>query len=183
MRKVRNSKKLEIYLPYFNHYTFQSWQLQLFLMPNLSLTIFLYRFIDFLSILISCFRNYYVKRIPNSNLIFLAINNTIPKNMAHIFTTTPRAYTSEAKFKTGEPINSSLLLPCQKLELNNLSRRILTGCYNEHPLVRSHIYKNFNFLNFYSFQEHEIKDCGALATNLKVSVVIMCVPFLLFTLG
>lgn len=71
--------------------------------------------------------------------------------MKHTFTTTPQAYTSEAKFKTGEPINSSLLLPCQKLKLNNLSRRILTGCYNEHPLVRYHDFKKCNLFNFLFF--------------------------------
>ncbi|XP_018566720.1 voltage-dependent calcium channel subunit alpha-2/delta-3 isoform X2 [Anoplophora glabripennis] len=95
-------------------------------------------------------RNYYVKKIPYSNLIFVAINNTM-KDTKFSFSTAPRQITKEPIF-TQQQMNSTLL-PCQKLELNNLSRRHLTGCYNEHPL------------------EHEIIDCGR-ASYIKINLFL-----------
>lgn len=84
-------------------------------------------------------RNYYVKKIPRSNLLFVAINVTSPKGPEK-YTTDPIKITEEANFDA-EYINTTLL-PCQKLYLNNMHRRRLTGCYNDHPM------------------EHEIIDCG-----------------------
>ncbi|KAG5870579.1 Voltage-dependent calcium channel subunit alpha-2/delta-3 [Gonioctena quinquepunctata] len=96
-------------------------------------------------------RNYYVKRIPNSNLIFVAINNTVPLVNKKKISTDPVAITLEPVFEM-HTINTTLL-PCQKLNLNNLSRRRLTGCYNEHPL------------------EHEIVDCGR-GTSIRINLFI-----------
>nr|XP_023018198.1 voltage-dependent calcium channel subunit alpha-2/delta-3-like [Leptinotarsa decemlineata] len=97
-------------------------------------------------------RNYYVKRIPNSNLIFVAINNTLIEENKRIISTDPVAITLEPEFEYWS-INTTLL-PCQKLNLNNLSRRRLTGCYNEHPL------------------EHEIIDCGR-ASLLRENLILV----------
>ncbi|XP_057657497.1 voltage-dependent calcium channel subunit alpha-2/delta-3 [Diorhabda carinulata] len=97
-------------------------------------------------------RNYYVKRIPKSNLIFVAINTSIPKSEGESYSTKPRRITEEANFAY-DFINTTLL-PCQKLNLNNLSRRRLTGCYNNHPL------------------EKEIVDCGR-GVIMKVSTIFL----------
>lgn len=73
------------------------------------------------------FRNYYIKKIPHSNLLFVAINETMPKPLnVRPITTSPRKIIYDESFDYS----------CQKLELNNLARRRLAGCYNEHPLVR-----------------------------------------------
>ncbi|KAJ8923671.1 hypothetical protein NQ315_010251, partial [Exocentrus adspersus] len=96
-------------------------------------------------------RNYYVKRIPFSNLIFVAINNTISKDTSHYYTTSPVRITEKPEFLI-DYMNFTLL-PCQKLELNNLPRRRLTGCYNEHPL------------------EREIKDCGR-SSGIKINLLL-----------
>ncbi|XP_028138725.2 voltage-dependent calcium channel subunit alpha-2/delta-3 [Diabrotica virgifera virgifera] len=97
-------------------------------------------------------RNYYVKRIPYSNLIFVAINKSIPQNIEP-YTTDPIIITEQANFEY-DFINYTLL-PCQKLVLNTLSRRRLTGCYNEHPL------------------EKDIKDCGRAAPTRATSVMLL----------
>lgn len=91
--------------------------------------------IKIVTILLICctLRNYYVKKIPYSNLIFVAINNTIKKNSNLYFNTEPKQITDEPVFQL--KYMNTTLLPCKKLDLNNLPRRRLTGCYNEHPLV------------------------------------------------
>ncbi|CAG9816684.1 unnamed protein product [Phaedon cochleariae] len=97
-------------------------------------------------------RNYYVKRIRNTNLILVAINNTKIKYENVVISTNPVAITVQARYES-DTINTTLL-PCQKRNLNNLERRRLKGCYNEHPL------------------EHEIIDCGR-AIPLKVNIALL----------
>ncbi|XP_018322592.1 voltage-dependent calcium channel subunit alpha-2/delta-3 isoform X2 [Agrilus planipennis] len=70
-----------------------------------------------------------VPRECSSNLLMVAIRATSQCS---------KCYTVEEK----EVYYNITDFPCHKLYLNNLSRRRLTGCYNEHPL------------------EHEIKACG-----------------------
>ncbi|KAJ8926857.1 hypothetical protein NQ314_020708, partial [Rhamnusium bicolor] len=77
-------------------------------------------------------RNYYVKRIPYSNLIFVAINSTVMQNKRIFSTTNPKRITEEPVFQIN--YMNTTLLPCKKLELSNLTTGRLTGCYNEHPL-------------------------------------------------
>ncbi|CAG9855322.1 unnamed protein product [Phyllotreta striolata] len=101
-------------------------------------------------------RNYYVKRIPKSNLIFVAVNASLLKGLAK-YTTEPTPITEEANFEA-EYINTTLL-PCQKLYLNTMHRRRLSGCYNEHPL------------------EHEIIDCGK-ATLAKAANTLLLIPII-----
>lgn len=83
------------------------------------------------------FRNYYIKRIPYSNLYFIGINKHGKKDTSVYYTTAPKRYTTEPEF-TMEGMNKSLL-PCHKLKLNDLARRKLSGCYNEHSDVISNI--------------------------------------------
>ncbi|XP_015836573.2 voltage-dependent calcium channel subunit alpha-2/delta-3 [Tribolium castaneum] len=94
------------------------------------------------------FRHYYIKKVPYSNLIFVAINATMPRTNQQVYSTSPRkiVYSDNADY------------PCQKLDLNNLPRRRLAGCYNEHPL------------------ESEIKVCGKTATikNQFLVTLVMC---------
>ncbi|KAJ3622682.1 hypothetical protein MTP99_018970 [Tenebrio molitor] len=92
-------------------------------------------------------RNYYIKKIPHSNLLFVAINETMPKPLnVRPITTSPRKIIYDESFDYS----------CQKLELNNLARRRLAGCYNEHPL------------------ESEIKICGRGTRNkLNLSLLVI----------
>jgi hypothetical protein len=92
-------------------------------------------------------RNYYIKKIPHSNLLFVAINETMPKPLnVRPITTSPRKIIYDESFDYS----------CQKLELNNLARRRLAGCYNEHPL------------------ESEIKICGRGTRNkLNLSILVI----------
>lgn len=46
-----------------------------------------------------------------------------------------------------EIIYENYTYPCQKLNLNNLPRRRLAGCYNEHPRVSTSFL--FSYLDFY----------------------------------
>ncbi|CAG9759535.1 unnamed protein product [Ceutorhynchus assimilis] len=103
-------------------------------------------------------RKYYVKRIPNSNLAFVAAENKLSlKNPKPRYTTDPIRI-SPAPVWTYEEMNSTLL-PCQKLYLNSLPRRRLTGCYNDHPL------------------EREIEACGR-STMLLISKSFPIIPMI-----
>lgn len=86
------------------------------------------------------FRTYYIKKVPYSNLLFIAINETMPKTNKRFYTTLPRKIV----------YNDSMDYPCQKLDLNSLPRRRLAGCYNEHPLVILKKYK-INLRIFFFF--------------------------------
>ncbi|XP_076262378.1 ca[2+] channel Muscle-specific alpha2/delta subunit isoform X2 [Rhynchophorus ferrugineus] len=111
---------------------------------------------DFLGELATKERKYYVKRIPYSNLIFVAVENKVVQKKK--FNTEPRR-TSEPPDWSYEGANSNLL-PCQKLHLNALPRRRLTGCYNEHYL------------------EHEIHACGRSPPVNNIGFAITILTFL-----
>ncbi|KAH1023063.1 hypothetical protein HUJ04_012343 [Dendroctonus ponderosae] len=107
-------------------------------------------------------RKYYVKRIPNSNLIFVAVENKIQPTRKPIYTTNPEII-SKAPVWTYEEMNSTLL-PCQKLYLNSLPRRRLTGCYNDHYL------------------EREIEACGR-ASTIQTSIISFGLSILLYMIS
>ncbi|KAJ3639553.1 hypothetical protein Zmor_002907 [Zophobas morio] len=97
----------------------------------------------------SC-KSYYIKKIPHSNLLFVAINHT-KKHECHV----PSRLHSTKPRKI--EYNDSMSYSCQKLDLNNLPRRRLAGCYNEHPL------------------ESEIRICGRSATTkIGYLTIIVC---------
>lgn len=67
---------------------------------------------------------FYLKTIPHSNLILIAVEVDPELNCLPITTDVRDIdYVTQSMF------------PCQKLYLNNLIRRPLQGCFNEHPLV------------------------------------------------
>lgn len=72
------------------------------------------------------FRSYYIKKIPYSNLLFIAINTT------HLAKPSFIQYTTKPQWIEYE---NDTVYPCQKLELNRLHRRKLSGCFDEDPLV------------------------------------------------
>lgn len=75
-------------------------------------------------------RKFYTKRIPHSNLIFVAAQSWSTRNNETWYTTDPHNISSAPSY-TKEGMNS--LLSCKKLYLNNLIRKGLTECYNIHP--------------------------------------------------
>ncbi|XP_046662235.1 voltage-dependent calcium channel subunit alpha-2/delta-4-like isoform X2 [Homalodisca vitripennis] len=80
-----------------------------------------------------CYRPYFVRRIPHTNLLLIVVKALFP--------TCSKESTTEFKEELylAEPDPK---IPCVKLYLNTLPRRRLAGCYNEHP------------------QELEIENCG-----------------------
>lgn len=71
----------------------------------------------------TCNRPYYLQKVVNSNLLLVVVEPL---------------HTCDRTFNTDE---EEILYPtttyqCKKLNLNNLTRRRLAGCFNEHPLVR-----------------------------------------------
>ncbi|XP_030748485.1 voltage-dependent calcium channel subunit alpha-2/delta-3 [Sitophilus oryzae] len=102
---------------------------------------------------------YYVKRIPNSNLIFVAIQGKTNVE-GKKYTTTPQTNSSLPPLDWTFVV-SDTHLPCQKLHLNSLPRRRLTGCYNEHYL------------------EHEIKACGKASPIKDLSLNVFILSFIL----
>ncbi|KAF5282678.1 hypothetical protein FQA39_LY17510 [Lamprigera yunnana] len=79
-----------------------------------------------------CKRPFYIKQIPHSTLLLVAIKKVEDESchFMHSNAFHDIVYENETTF------------PCQKLYLNSLSRSPLQGCFNEHPL------------------ESEIEDCG-----------------------
>ncbi|KAK9890429.1 hypothetical protein WA026_010518 [Henosepilachna vigintioctopunctata] len=75
-------------------------------------------------------RQFFVKSIPHSNLILVAIDNEHPKTDTVTYTTRPQFIPYSIKF------------PCYKIELNNLPRGTLGGCFFKNDL------------------ENEIRACG-----------------------
>jgi len=71
------------------------------------------------------FRPFYLKKIPHSNLLLVAIKALEEEICYYIHTTAERNIVYD----------SDTIFPCQKLYLNNLTRRPLQGCFNEHPSV------------------------------------------------
>ncbi|KAF2881973.1 hypothetical protein ILUMI_24201 [Ignelater luminosus] len=100
----------------------------------------------------SCFRPFYLKKIPHSNLLLIAIPmEEKPRNCPIIVHNTRLrdiVYENETDF------------PCQKLYLNKLYRQPLQGCFNDHLL------------------EHTIVDCGR-STQIQFSVSLVIVSLLL----
>ncbi|XP_066247388.1 voltage-dependent calcium channel subunit alpha-2/delta-3 isoform X3 [Euwallacea similis] len=103
--------------------------------------------------LIAVDRKYYVKRIPNSNLIFVAADVQTKGVVKPRFTTNPERI-SKIPVWTYEEMNDTLL-PCQKLYLNSLPRRRLSGCYNEHYL------------------EYEIESCGRASPMTPITLSLV----------
>lgn len=71
---------------------------------------------------------YYIKKISESNLLFIAINETLEHT--RLKGTIDSEDVTEAK-----EIRYYEELACKKLNIYNFTRRRLTGCYNEHQLV------------------------------------------------
>ncbi|KAG8309216.1 Voltage-dependent calcium channel subunit alpha-2/delta-4 [Homalodisca vitripennis] len=71
-----------------------------------------------------CYRPYFVRRIPHTNLLLIVVKALFP--------TCSKESTTEFKEELylAEPDPK---IPCVKLYLNTLPRRRLAGCYNEHP--------------------------------------------------
>ncbi|XP_066155401.1 voltage-dependent calcium channel subunit alpha-2/delta-3 isoform X2 [Euwallacea fornicatus] len=106
--------------------------------------------------LIAADRKYYVKRIPNSNLVFVAADVQAKEVVKPRFTTNPERI-SKIPVWTYEEMNDTLL-PCQKLYLNSLPRRRLSGCYNEHYL------------------EYEIESCGRASSMTQITLSLVFIP-------
>ena len=69
-------------------------------------------------------RPYFVKRVAFSNLLLVAIKVTEYTHNNKIYSTPEKVIYS-----------NNIQHPCQKLNLTNLPRRRLQGCFNEHSLV------------------------------------------------
>lgn len=105
---------------------------------------------------------YYLKLVPHSNLLLVAIHS--PLTEFKPFSTAPeKLYCGSKETETHH---------CKKLNLNELARKRLSGCYNEHPLVRSPVTKVGDYIVF--LQEHEIKACGG-AGQAQVYNILICV--------
>lgn len=70
-----------------------------------------------------CCRPHLVQRIPHTNLVFVVIKST--------FETCSKTCSSSPE----EIQYNGTDYPCQKVFLNDLPRRRLSGCFLEHPLV------------------------------------------------
>lgn len=70
------------------------------------------------------FRPFYIVKIPHSNLLLVVVENAAAEDQHAKFATSPQ-----------DIVYEGIKNPCQKLILNDLERRRLAGCYNEHPMV------------------------------------------------
>lgn len=89
-------------------------------------------------------KHYYAKIIPKSNLLLVAVRFQFT-NSEMQFTTKPERIIYE---------NSSHH-PCQKLQLNDLTRRRLSGCFNTHEDVSPNIPNTCcKFISFFGFRRN-----------------------------
>lgn len=77
----------------------------------------------------TCNRPYYIQKVIHSNLLLVVVDPL---------------HTCDRSFNTDEKeiIYPTTIYQCKKLNLNNLTRRRLAGCFNEHPLVKNVIKSN-----------------------------------------
>lgn len=68
---------------------------------------------------------FFFKLIPSSNLMLIVINKKCGNKPSKIVSAAP------------EEIRYDKVFPCYKLNLNNLTRRRLEGCFTEHEYVSS----------------------------------------------
>ncbi|KDR23040.1 Voltage-dependent calcium channel subunit alpha-2/delta-3 [Zootermopsis nevadensis] len=98
-----------------------------------------------------CSRPHIVQYIPHTNLVFVVIKST--------FETCYKMVSSSSE----EILYNGTDHPCQKVFLNDLPRRRISGCFSEHPL------------------EHDVKLCGgchSLRARALLFVVSWCVVYL-----
>lgn len=112
-----------------------------------------------------CFSPFYIVKIPNSSLLLVVVENITSEDVHPKFVTSPQ-----------DVIYEGVKNPCHKLILNDLERRPLGGCYNEHPMVSVINLKTFP--NNLSFQESTIKECGR-ATQLNTETLFLILNVLL----
>lgn len=74
-------------------------------------------------VIIFYLRPFYIGKIPNSNLLLVAVDHNGTED------TYPKSVTDPQDI-----VYDNVKNPCHKLILNDLERRPLSGCYNEHPL-------------------------------------------------
>ncbi|XP_039276576.1 voltage-dependent calcium channel subunit alpha-2/delta-4 isoform X2 [Nilaparvata lugens] len=106
------------------------------------------------STIVNCSRPFIVKRIPHTNLLLIVINALYQSCYVKL-----NAEMTEIEYNNTYGPNQS----CQKLYLNTLPRRKLTGCFSEHPL------------------ENEIITCGRgshLEVHTLLLVLVSAIPLL-----
>ncbi|CAH1392783.1 unnamed protein product [Nezara viridula] len=78
---------------------------------------------------VNCSRPFYVKRVPHTNLLLIVVNVLHQSCYRKLSSTMERI-----EYRHSNNTNSSLSpSSCQKLMLNSLPRRSLSGCFNTHP--------------------------------------------------
>lgn len=85
---------------------------------------------------------FYIVKIPHSNLLLVVVQNAYFPSHVEKFNATPRNIRYD-----------NIKNPCHKLILNDLDRRRLAGCYNEHPLVSFIPSLYISFINFFYFRK------------------------------
>lgn len=90
------------------------------------------------------FRPFYIGKIPNSSLLLVVVENGAEEDHHPKFVTSPQ-----------DIIYEGVKNPCHKLILNDLERRTLGGCYNEHPM------------------ESTIKECGKCSHHSAKTIFLI----------
>ncbi|KAK4871804.1 hypothetical protein RN001_015928 [Aquatica leii] len=101
----------------------------------------------------NCKRPFYIKQIPHSNLLLVAIKTTEEETCYFLHSNSAKDIVYE----------NHTTFPCQKLYLNDLSRSPLQGCFNEHPL------------------EGEIEDCGK-GGRVEFYTNLLCLSTFIFAI-